>query len=93
MGCPRQELWSGVPCPPPGDLPHRGLKPHPSRLLLWWVGSLPLPAAGEPPENHVRGMYSQQRLGGPWVTQQQQASGGVWEQTEVMGWQTQEGRV
>ena len=28
MGFSRQEYWSGLPCPPPGDLPHPGLNPH-----------------------------------------------------------------
>ena len=27
MGFPRQEYWSGLPCPPPGDLPNPGIKP------------------------------------------------------------------
>ena len=27
MGFSRQEHWSGLPCPPPGDLPHSGIKP------------------------------------------------------------------
>ena len=28
MGFSRQEYWSGLPCPPPGDLPHpQGLNP------------------------------------------------------------------
>ena len=27
MGFSRQEYWSGLPCPPPGDLPHPGIKP------------------------------------------------------------------
>ena len=27
MGFSRQEYWSGVPCPPPGDLPDPGIKP------------------------------------------------------------------
>ena len=27
MGFPRQEYWSGLPCPPPGDLPEQGIKP------------------------------------------------------------------
>ena len=27
MGFLRQEHWSGLPCPPPGDFPHTGLKP------------------------------------------------------------------
>ena len=26
MGFSRQEYWSGVPCPPPGDLPDPGIK-------------------------------------------------------------------
>ena len=26
MGFSRQEYWSGLPCPPPGDLPHPGIK-------------------------------------------------------------------
>jgi len=29
---PRQEYWSGLPCPPPGDLPNPGL-PHCKRIL------------------------------------------------------------
>ena len=27
MGFSRQEYWSGLPCPPPGDLPKLGIKP------------------------------------------------------------------
>ena len=27
MGFSRQEPWSGLPLPPPGDLPHPGIKP------------------------------------------------------------------
>ena len=27
MGFPRQECWSGLPCPPVGDLPDPGIKP------------------------------------------------------------------
>ena len=27
MGFFRQEYWSGLPCPPPGDLPHPGIEP------------------------------------------------------------------
>ena len=28
-GFSRQEYWSGLPCPPPGDLPNPGIKPTP----------------------------------------------------------------
>ena len=27
MGFSRQECWSGLPCPPPGDLPDPGMEP------------------------------------------------------------------
>ena len=36
-GILRQEHWSGLPCPPPGDLPHPGLEPRSHALQ---VGSL-----------------------------------------------------
>ena len=26
MGFPRQEYWSGLPCPPPGDFPNPGIE-------------------------------------------------------------------
>ena len=26
MGVSRQEYWSGLPCPPPGDLPNLGIE-------------------------------------------------------------------
>ena len=29
-GFSRQEYWSGLPCPPPGDLPNPGIEPMPS---------------------------------------------------------------
>ena len=28
MGFSRQEYWSGLPCPPPGNLPDPGIKPQ-----------------------------------------------------------------
>jgi len=28
----RQEYWSGLPCPPPGDLPNPGIEPKSPRL-------------------------------------------------------------
>ena len=32
MGFSRQEYWSGLPFPPPGDLPDRGIKPRSAAL-------------------------------------------------------------
>ena len=31
-GFSRREYWSGLPCPPPGDLPNPGIKPRSSVL-------------------------------------------------------------
>ena len=38
----RQEYWSGLPFPLPGDLPDPGIEPTSTHLLHWQVGSLPL---------------------------------------------------
>ena len=46
MGFSRQEYWSGLPCPAPGDLPHPGINPVPpalqadSSLLSHWGSPL-----------------------------------------------------
>ena len=37
MGFPRQEYWSGLPFPPPGDLPESGLKPRSPALLAYYL--------------------------------------------------------
>ena len=42
MGFPRQEYWSGLPFPTPGDLPDQGWNPYLLCLLHWQVDSLPL---------------------------------------------------
>ena len=34
MGFPRQEHWSGLPCPPPGGLPDPGIEPRPPALQV-----------------------------------------------------------
>ena len=43
----RQEYWSRLPCPPSGDLT-QGSNPHPSCLLHWQAGFLPLVQPGKP---------------------------------------------
>ena len=47
MGFSRQEYWSGLPCPPPGDLPNQGLTSHLFCLLHWQTSSLPLAPPGK----------------------------------------------
>ena len=46
MGFSRQEYWSGLPCPPPGDLLNPGIEPRSPTLQ---TGSLP----SEPPGKWV----------------------------------------
>ena len=48
LGLPRQEHWSGLPCPPPGDLPNPGLKPVSPASSTLQVYSSPLSHQGSP---------------------------------------------
>ena len=52
MGFPRQEYWSGLPLPPPEDLPHPGIKPAPPVSPASQVDSLPAEPLAKP-----TGMY------------------------------------
>ena len=45
-GFSRQEYWSGLPCPPPGDLPDPGIEPLSPALQ---ADSLPPEPPGKPP--------------------------------------------
>ena len=42
MGFSRQEYWSGLPCPPPGDLPDPGIRPMSPASPALQADSLPL---------------------------------------------------
>ena len=48
MGFPRQEYWSGVPFPTPGDPPHQGVEPMSSAAPALAVGF----STTEPPGGH-----------------------------------------
>ena len=54
VGFSREEYWSGLPCPPPGDPPDPGIDP-PS-LIHWQARSLPLAPPVNPicREHHVK---------------------------------------
>ena len=47
MGFPRQEYWSGLPFPPPGDLPDPGIKPISLASPALQADSLPLVPPGK----------------------------------------------
>ena len=42
MGFSRQEYWSALPCPPPGDLPDLGMEPLAPASPALQANSLPL---------------------------------------------------
>ena len=48
MGFSRQEYWSGLPCPPPGDLCPSGIKHKSSVSPALQEHSLPLSHQGSP---------------------------------------------
>ena len=58
MEFPKQEYSSGLPFPPPGDLPYPGIKPT---LLHWQADSLPLSHLGSPLYNILAILGNQTR--------------------------------
>ena len=63
-GFSRQEYWSGLLCPPPGDLPNPGIEPQSPALQ---VDSLPSGPPGKPKNT---GMGSPSLLQGIFLTQE-----------------------
>ena len=55
MGFSRQEQWSELPCPPPGDLPDPGVEPAPLLSLALAGGFFTTSTTWELPQihNHV----------------------------------------
>ena len=58
MGFSSHGHWSGLPCPPPGDLPAPGTNLRLLRLLHWQADSLPL----VPPEHQCTNIYLSARM-------------------------------
>ena len=59
MGFSKQEYWSGLPCPPPGDLPNPGIEPRSPTLQ---VDSLLSEPPGKPKNIDIRPITLQQPL-------------------------------
>ena len=69
MGFSRQEYWSGVPCPPPGDLPNRGMEPSSPATPVLQTDSLVLSHQGSPwfpLDVYYEGFRQKQGLGACW---------------------------
>ena len=62
MELSRQEYWSGLPCPPPGDLPPPGTEPVSPVPPAPQAGSSPLETWGSPGLWSLRSQKSQTRL-------------------------------
>ena len=67
MGFPRQEYWSGLPFPSPGDLPYPGAKPMSPASPELVADSLPLAPHGKQLGNgfNCEGTQGRQRLNMP----------------------------
>ena len=55
MGFSRQEYWSGLPCPPPGDLPDPGIKHTAPVSSALQADALPTQPLGKPISLCIRG--------------------------------------
>ena len=49
----QQEYWSGLPCPPPGDVPDPGIEPMSPVSPVLQLASLPCEPWGSPSEVHA----------------------------------------
>ena len=49
----RQEYWSGLPCPPPGDFPHPAIEPISPATPTQQAGSLSTEPPGKPHEEAI----------------------------------------
>ena len=68
-GFSRQEYWSGLPCPPPGNLPHPGIEP---RSLTLQADSLPSELSGKPKNTGVGNLSLPQ-----WIFPTQESNWGL----------------
>ena len=53
MGISRQECWSGLPCPPPGDFPHPEMEPISPASPALQADSLPTEPPAKPSILHT----------------------------------------
>ena len=69
MGFSRHEYWSGLPCPPPGDLPDPRIEPMSPAALALQVDSLPLSHRGSQALSNIPWEAKLPRVENPWARQ------------------------
>ena len=62
VGSPRQEYWSGLSFPSPGDLSNPGIKPSLLHLLHWQADSLPVCHLGSPVYVYIHTINTQELI-------------------------------
>ena len=67
MGFSRQEYWSWLPFPSPGNLPDSGIEPASPGLLHWQADSLPLSHLRSPYFSSVQSLSHVQLFATPWT--------------------------
>ena len=78
MGLSRQEYWSGLPCPPPGDLPDLGIEPASLTSPALAGGFFTtVPRGKPPPEPPAPGIYSYPPLSQPLLARPRGSLSGV----------------
>ena len=89
-GFSRQEHWSGLPSPPPGDLPHPGTGPEFPALAggfftirASWEAKMSTSGVSGSAPRHPRGT----RRVGPWIP----GGAGLWRFAQKMSWATASG--
>ena len=66
MGFSRQEYWSGLPFPSPGDLPDLGIEPESPVSPALQADSLPAEPSGKPSVHSRHGVFQILVLA-PWI--------------------------
>ena len=65
-GFSRQEYWSGLPCPPPGNLPKPGIETV-SLMSPALAGALPLALPGKPRSSGMKPLWKHSANSAEWT--------------------------
>ena len=84
MGFSRWEYWSGLPRPPPGDLPDPRIEPvSVTSNLHWQAGYLPLVPPGKPCKQSNASYFIKVPLTTIWCEPNLETGGSIWRRPNV----------